>query len=345
MSRNKPNENILRTKLYKPRASRHHLPRHHLMAWLDKWVHRPLTLVSAPAGYGKSTLLSNWLMSNLPSAWISLDENDNDFHTFLSYLLAAVQTLFPHDVENTKALLNAPNFPPMATLAHSLINELDNIDQSFILVLDDYHTINDKTVHGFISEILQHPPEALHLVVSSRLDPPFGLARFRAKRLMGEIRIQDLRFSLKEIGALLEKEIGKPIDNKIIATLDKKLEGWVTGLRLATLSLRNRPDLDRVITDLPVENRYLTDYLITEVLVNLPEETQSYLFATAILNRFCASLCDAVCIMDSGSLECTMGGTNFLKWLKTSELFIVSLDAQGKWFRSPHLFQQLLLRR
>ena len=337
---------ILRTKLYKPRVSKHHLHRQQLTARLDRWVPRPLTLVSAPAGYGKSTLLSDWLkISDLPSAWISLDENDNDFYTFLSYLLAAVQTLFPSAVENTKTLLSAPHFPPMATIAHSLINELDQIEQSFIVVLDDYHTINDKTVHGFISEILQHPPESLHLVLSSRLDPPFGLARFRARRQMGEIRIQDLRFSIKEISTFLEKEIGKPIDNTTIAALDKKIEGWVTGLRLATLSLRNRLDLNRVITDLPVDNRYLADYLRSEVLANLPDETQSYLFATAILNRFCASLCDAVCITQSGSLECQMGGINFLEWLKTSELFVVPLDEHGKWFRYHHLFQQLLLRR
>jgi len=346
MTHNKSNECILRTKLYKPRISRDHLHRQHLMVWLDKWVIRPFTLVSAPAGYGKSSLLSCWLeISDLPSAWISLDENDNDFYTFLSYLLAAVQTLFPSAVENTKALLNAPSFPPMTTLVHGLINELDQIDQSFILVLDDYQAINDKTVHGFISEILQLPPESLHLVLSSRLDPPLGLASFRAKRQMGEIRIQDLRLSLKEIGAFLEKAICKPIDNKIIAALDQKLEGWVTGLRLAVLSLRNRPDLDNAITDLPLENRYLTDYLMSEVFINLPDETQSYLFATAILNRFCASLCDAVCITDSGSSECTMGGNNFLKWLETSDLFVVSLDEQGNWFRYHHLFQQLLLRR
>jgi len=238
-----------------------------------------------------------------------------------------------------------PVLPPMTTLVHSLTNELDQMDQPFILVLDDYHTINDKAVHDFISAMLQHPSETLHLVVSSRLDPPFGLARFRAKRLMGEIRLQDLRFSVKEISTFLEKEIGKPIDNTIIAALNKKIEGWVTGLRLTTLSLRNRPDLNRVIADLPVDNRYLTDYLMAEVLTNLPGETQSYLFATAILNRFCASLCDAVCITQSGSLECQMGGINFLKWLETSGLFVVSLDGQGKWFRYHHLFQQILLQR
>ncbi len=305
---------LLRTKLHRPRVVRNHLHRQHLVDRLDQCLQRPLMLVSAPAGYGKSTLLAYWLeTSDVPSAWVSLDKNDNNLHLFLAYFLDAVQTLFPGAGQNTEALLKAPNLPPLTVLAHSLINDLDQIDHSFILVLDDYHAISDKTVHGLIAELLQHPPAPLHLVISSRIDPPFPLARFRARSQMGEIRVRDLRFSPEETGAFLEQLIGEPVDGIITALLEEKTEGWVTGLCLAVLSLRHRSDLDRLVTNLPVENRFVTDYLLVELLTNQPEEIQDYLLATAILDRFCASLCDAVCVPGSRSLECKMGGRDFLK--------------------------------
>ncbi len=337
---------LLRTKLYKPQLSKNHLHRQHLIDWLNKWTERPLTLVSAPAGYGKSTLLSYWLKtSDIPNAWISLDSNDNDIKAFLPYLLEAVQSLFPDSLQNTKTLLYAPNLPPLKNLAYSLINELDQINQSFILVLDDYHFINDQSVHGIISELLQHPPLSLHLVLSSRFDPPFGLGRLRARRQMGEIRVQDLCFSSKETGKFLEQEFGKRFDDAVMNILEKKVEGWATGLRLTILSMQGRTDLEQIISHFPLENRYITDYLITEVISNLPRNIQDYLLSTSILDRFNASLCDSVCSPGSGLFECKMGGTDFLKWLETSELFVVHLDDQGKWYRYHHLFQKFLLRR
>ncbi len=337
---------LLRTKLHRPRVVRNHFHRQHLLDRLDQCLQRPLMVVSAPAGYGKSTLLACWLeTSDMPSAWVSLDQNDNNLHLFLAYLLDAVQTLFPGAGQNTEALLNAPNLPPLTVLAHSLINDLDQIDHSFILVLDDYHAISDKTVHGLIAELLQHPPAPLHLVLSSRVDPPFPLARFRARSQMGEIRVRDLRFSPEETGAFLEQLIGEPVDGIITALLEEKTEGWVTGLCLAVLSLGHRSDLDRMVTNLPVENRYVTDYLLAELLTNQPEEILDYLLATAILDRFCASLCDAVCVPGSRSLECKMGGQQFLEWLETSDLFVIPLDEQGRWFRYHHLFQKLLQSR
>jgi len=290
--------------------------------------------------------LACWLeASDIPGAWVSLDQNDNNLHLFLAYFLDAVQTLFPGTVQNTEALLNAPKLPPLTVLAHSLINELDQIDHSFILVLDDYHAISDKTVHGLIAELLQQSPAPLHLVLSSRVDPPFPIARFRARSQMGEIRVRDLRFSPEETGAFLEQLTGEPVDGVTTALLEEKTEGWVTGLRLALLSLRHRSDLDRMVTNLPVESRYVTDYLLAEVLSNQPEEIQDYLLSTAILDRFCAPLCDAVCVPDSRSFECKIGGRHFLKWLEKSDLFVIPLDEQGRWFRYHHLFQNLLLRR
>ncbi|MBC2710741.1 MAG: AAA family ATPase [Desulfosarcina sp.] len=166
------------------------------MERLNHHRHRPLTLISAAAGYGKSTLASDWLESvDVPGAWVTLDENDNDPRYFLAYFLAAVQSIFPDAARKTHTLLKASNLPPVATLARTLINELDQIEEEFILVLDDYHTISDKTVHGLIAKLLQHPPAPLSLVLSSRVDPPLPLARFRARGQMVEIRVRDLRFS------------------------------------------------------------------------------------------------------------------------------------------------------
>jgi len=337
---------LLSTKLYKPHISKNYLHRQRLLNWLDEWVSRPLTLVSAPAGYGKSTLLSSWLAtSDLPSAWITLDKNENDLRLFLSYLLAAVQSLFPDAVQKTEILLRASNLPAQSTLLHSLINELNQIGQSFILVLDDYHTIDDKSVHNFIFDFLRHPPTELHLIASSRLDPPFGISRLRARRQMGELRAQDLRFLSKEIEEFIEKELGIQVEQTVVATLEDKTEGWITGLRLATLFQRNKNDLNKLILHLPVDNRYTTDYLLTEVLHTVPEEIESYLLVTSILDRFNVDLCDAVCITDLESFECNMGGEFFIKWLEDSELFVIPLDNQGKWFRYHHLFQKLLVRQ
>ena len=195
---------ILRTKLNRPPLTKDHLHRHRLLDRLESNLHRPLTLVSAPAGYGKSTLLSCWLeSSDLPSGWVSLDENDNDLRVFLSYFLAAVRTQFPSVGNNTKALLTSSRLPPVSVLTDSLFDELDQIGSSFILVLDDYQTISDKTIHDLITKLLRHPPDPLHMVLSSRVDPPLPLVSFRAWGQMTELRVRDLRFSPEETGAFL----------------------------------------------------------------------------------------------------------------------------------------------
>jgi len=337
---------ILRTKLNRPQLTKDHLHRHRLLDRLERNLHRPLTLVSAPAGYGKSTLLSCWLeSSDLPSGWVSLDENDNDLRVFLSYFLAAVRTQFPSVGNNTKALLTSSRLPPVSVLTDSLFDELDQIGSSFILVLDDYQTISDKTIHDLITKLLRHPPDPLHMVLSSRVDPPLPLVSFRAWGQMTELRVRDLRFSPEETGTFLKQLVGAPVDDTAAAILEQKTEGWVTGLRLAALSLQHRPELNHMIANLPAESRYVTDYLLAEVLSNQPEEKLEFLLATATLDRFCAPLCDAVCVQGSELWECKIGGEQFLKWLEKSDLFVVSLDEQGRWFRYHHLFQQLLQQR
>lgn len=334
---------ILRTKLHRPLIAADHLHRTHLMERLEKNLYRPLTLVSAPAGYGKTTLVSCWLEScGIPSAWVSLDENDNDLRMFLAYFLAAVHSIFPDAARETQAMLNAPQLPSLRVLALSLINELDQIEKNFILVLDDYHVIHDKAVQDLLIELLKYPPGPMHLVLSVRRDPSMPFTTQRARSRMTEIRVQDLCFTAEETATLLQGILDEPVDSATAAVLKEKTEGWVTGLRLAALSLRHRSDLDRIIANLPGDSPYVTDYLITEVLSSQPEDLREYLLVTAILNRFCAPLCDAMCVPGTRSWECKIGGRQFIKWLEKSDLFVVPLDDQGQWFRYHQLFRQLL---
>ena len=336
---------LLRTKFQRPPVVGDHVHRSHLLERLDQRHQRPLTLISAPAGYGKSTLVSCWLESiDLPSAWLSLDEGDNDLHLFLSYLLAAVQTVFHADGKEIQSILKAPELPPLSILSKILINELDQIEQAFILCFDDYHVIQIQAIHDIIIEILKHPPQAMHLVLASRMDPPLPLASLRARGEMTEIRVQDLRFSSEEIAEFLQKMMGKKFEDSVVALMSKKTEGWVTGLRLAALSLRHRGDLNQVLTDLPNDHRYVLEYMATEVLSQQEPAIQECLLKTSILNRISAPLCQKVCAAstDSGTNEVT--GNKFLDWLIQANLFLIPLDDERRWFRYHHLFQELLVR-
>jgi LuxR family maltose regulon positive regulatory protein len=337
---------IIRTKLHRPQVAKEHLHRHALLERLEKNITRPLTLIAAPAGYGKTTLTSCWLeASEVPSAWVSLDETDNDLRTFLAYFLSAIRDIFPDAARETRAMLNSPEMPKLTVLAPNLINELDQVKNNFILVLDDYHLIQGKEVQDLLIELLKHPPASLHLVLIARRDPALPLTMLRARSQMTEIRVQDLCFSMEETVTFYRRTLDLPIDKATASILKEKTEGWVTGLRLATLSLRHRSDMDRIVANLPEESQFVTDYLLNEILLRQPEHFREYLLATAVLNRFCAPLCDAMCAPGTGSWECKIGGEQFLKWLQESDLFVVPLDDQGRWFRYHHLFQQLLRDR
>ena len=335
----------LRTKLHRPPVAEDHLHRRHLLERLNKRIHRPLTLVSAPAGYGKSTLLSCWLEgSEIPAAWLSLDDTDNDLHLFLSYLLAAVQTVSPAAGKKIQAMLNAPELPPHSILNNILINELDQIEQAFIICLDDYHVIQNTAIHDLFIEILKHPPQAMHLVLASRMDPPLPLASLRARGEMTEIRVQDLRFSLTEVAEFLNKMMGRKLGESIVALMNRKTEGWVTGLRLAALSLRHREDLNEVLTDLPNDHRYVLDYMAAEVLSQQPPAIQECLLKTSILNRISAPLCQTICATAKETGTDKVTGYTFLDWLIQANLFLIPLDDERRWFRYHHLFQELLVR-
>ena len=345
------NTPIIQTKLYRPPLHTDFIPRPQLLEQFDGWQQRPLTLVSAPAGYGKSTLVSSWLESlEYPTAWLSLDENDDDLALFLSYFLACVQTSFPDAVHNTVAQIGVAELPPLHFLCTTLLNELDRLPQRFVLVIDDYHLIHDAKINELLSELLNHPPRTLHLVVSTRSDPEINLYRLRALGKVKEIRTQQLRFSVADTIELLEQLLRVEVDKDAASLLEEKTEGWVTGIRLAGLSMRHRENAQELLSRLATENRYVWDYLISEVLSDLKTNIQDFLVKTAVLDRFCAPLCDAVLGDSSTQGEVPLvtsdsGSQAILEALRQDHLFIIPLDGQRRWFRYHHLFQQLLLNQ
>jgi LuxR family maltose regulon positive regulatory protein len=334
---------LLRTKLHRPPVADDHLHRQRLLNRLEKRLFRPLTLISAPAGYGKSTLMSCWLETcDLPSAWVSLDDGDNDLRMFLSYFLAAVRSIFSGFGRGLQFLLETSDLPPVSVLLRTLINELDRVDKTFILVLDDYHVIQESVIHRLFDELLRHPPESLHLALVSRQDPPFPITKLRARGQMTEIRAQELRFSSAETSAFFHNMMGTPLDDNTVSVLEEKTEGWVTGLRLAALTFRHYEDSQRILSSLPENNQYIMDYFIEEVISQQPEAIREYLLKTAILNRFNDALCRAVCAQERASEACDISGEKFINWLNDANLFVIPLDDENRWFRYHHLFQKVL---
>jgi LuxR family maltose regulon positive regulatory protein len=337
---------IITTKLHRPQIHGVYLYRQQLIDHLDKRRNRPLSLISAPAGYGKSTLASYWLdTSDSPSAWVSLDANDNDLRLFLSYFLTAIQTIFPDFGRQTLAMVNAETLPPVSELAGTLINDIDRIEQSFILALDDIHLIEDESVLELLNQLLRHPPQSMHLMLIGRWEPALPIAKLRANRLMTEIRTQALRFSAMEIEKLLTQMLGTQVDPSTAAALAEKTEGWVTGLVLAAISLRNRGSLDPALLEPQVNAQSVMEYLFSEVFSQQPSEITQYLMNTAILDRFCGPLCETVCANGDDPSTSEIGGWEFIKWLNKQNLFLIPLDHEKRWFRYHHLFQKLLLNQ
>ena len=342
---------LVRTKLYRPRITGDLVPRRRLLRRLNHRRNRPLILVVAPAGYGKTTLVASWLATcDWPNAWLSLDENDSDLALFLRYFLAAIRTLFPSALEETAALLSATSLPPWDILAHSLINDLDQIEQPFVLVLDDYHAIQNMDVHNLLDQVLRHPPPLLHLVLISRTDPPLSLGTLRAHGQATEIRIRQLRFTEEETTVFLQR-LGMSADEKTVQALVESVEGWVTGLRLAVLASRHMGSERLLPAGLRRGTPYVADYLVSEILASQPPAIQDYMLATSILDRFCAPLCEAVCptaVQGTSQGEegadgmCGVSGEEYLAWLEAGNLFVVPLDGESEWYRYHHLFRQFL---
>lgn len=305
---------------------------------LESGVRCTMTLISAPAGYGKSILASQWLeISGFPGAWVSLDRNDNDLRVFLGYVLEAARSLFPEHGLKTASLLEAPRLPAARVICHSLLNELEQISIPFILVLEDYHHIHNTGIHDFLAELLVHPSPVMHLVLLTRRDPPLPLASLRARRMLTEITTEQLRFTISETKSFLQRFLRMTVADNTVRLLEEKMEGWVTGLHLAALSIKHPSDHQRLADGLQKTSQYVREYLMTEVLDAQPAEMRQSLLNTAILDRFCAPLCDAVAGAEGGS-----GGRAFIARLQQEKLFHIALDAENRWFRYHHLFQELL---
>ena len=334
---------ILVTKLFKPPITPDLVQRAQLIERIERNRQRPLTLISAPAGYGKSVLASSWLEScDCPSAWLSLDKEDNNLRIFLSYLLSAVRSTFPSIELKTQDLLEAPDLPNVLTLAHYLLNDLDQIEEGFILVIDDIHRIEEPAIYNLLTELLKHPSPNMHLVLVGRRDPPLPIASLRARQQVTEIGLNDLRFSATETSLLLGKMLDREIQESTAAEWTEKTEGWVTALRLAALSLRNRDWDDDLTIGIETESKYLQEYLLAEVLAHLSRDNQDWLLKISTQDRFCASLCEAVGQVGSDSGTDNSSGKEFIHWLRSTNLFLIPLDERGEWFRFHHLFQEQL---
>ncbi|MEA3335178.1 MAG: LuxR C-terminal-related transcriptional regulator [Chloroflexota bacterium] len=334
---------LLRTKLNPPRVREGFIVRSRLQDRLERGVDRRLTLVSAPAGYGKSSLVQHWLtMADRRFAWLSLDEHDASLANFIGYLAAAVQTVYPEAVSTTRSLLQGPSLPEARRLADIFLGDLEELPGSLTLVLDDYHVVQSEDVQAFMTRLVQQLPEQVHLVLVSRSDPVLALSKLRGRGQLTEIRGLDLRFTYGEAREFFERNIGGPLADEIVTLVVERTEGWPVGLQLAAVSLReneDREDFARRFSE--SGHRLVTDYLLTEVLEDLSEAQRSLMFRTAILNRFCPSLCEVVDEDSAGRAD----GEAFIKKLWGSNLFLVSLDNEGNWYRYHHLFRDLMRHR
>jgi len=311
---------------------------------MDKALEVPLTLVSAAAGYGKSTLVCEWLQIREHSAaWLSLDETDSNLRQFLSYLVAAIEITCPGACSSISELLKAHKLPPLSDLVIYLSNELDDIQGPCIVVLDDYqHLGRSSPVHQLIDKLLLHPLPHVHIVLITRRDPPLLLMKMRANNHILEVRSWNLQFTEPETAELLAAALGPNISNLGLVNVHSEIEGWVAGLRLVVLTVRHTDKPDEKLKALHGGVSSLKEYIITEVLNNLPEKIASYLLKSTILNRLCAEVIEAICCPETPSALPELSGGEFIDRLKRENLFVASLDAEGVWFRYHHLFHALL---
>ena len=332
---------LLMTKLYVPPTRLSMVPRPRLTNRLNAGIWSRLTLIVAPAGWGKTTLLSAWHADPSriakPVAWVSLDAGDNDPVRFWTYVIVALNTPYSRVGETALALLHSPQPPPIESVLILLLNALTTRSTETVLVLDDYHLIESQPIHDTLAFLLDHLPSQLHLVIASRLDPPLPLARLRARDSLTELRAPELRFTPEEASAFLTEVMGLPLSREEIAALEARTEGWIAGLHLAALSLQGLDDPAGFIAAFSGSNRYVVDYLVEEVLSRQPENVQHFLMQTCLLARLSSSLCDVV----TGEAN----GQAMLDHLERANLFLISLDDQRGWYRYHHLFAGVLRSR
>ncbi len=326
---------LLRTKLFVPRAHAELVARPRLLTRLDAGQRCKLTLVSAPAGFGKTTLLSTWSAEHdVPVAWVSLDERDNDPPRFWAYVIAGLQTVWSNVGETASAMLRAPQAPPIEGILTELLNDVVAQNETVALVLDDYHAIADDEIHAALTFLLENAPPQLRLIIVSRTDPPLSLPLLRARRQLVELRAADLRFTPEEVEAFFGQMEGLTLDDEDVTALESLTEGWAAGLQLAALSVLEVEDVSAFIQTFSGSHRYIFDYLAHEVLNRQPPAVRAFLLQTALLDRFDASLCEAV----TGKAD----SQTILEALEAANLFIVPLDQRRHWYRYHHLFSDFL---
>ena len=328
---------ILATKLYIPPPPSKVVARSRLIKQLSEGVttgHK-LTLISAPAGFGKSTLVSGWIVScGRPAAWLSLDENDNDPARFLIYLIGALQTILPNLGAGILDALQSPQAPPIDSILTALLNEIAIIPNDFILVLDDYHLTDAKSIDDALTFMIEHLPLRMHLAITTREDPSLPIPRLRARNQLTEIRAADLRFTPSEATEFLNQVMNLNLSVEEIAALESRTEGWIAGLQLAALSMRGQDDVHGFIQAFAGDHRYIVDYLVEEVLQHQPEDIRNFLLQTSILDRLNSPLCDAVTAQS--------GSKTKLENLQRGNLFLIPLDDKREWYRYHHLFADVL---
>jgi LuxR family transcriptional regulator, maltose regulon positive regulatory protein len=326
---------LLATKLHVVRPQPDVIVRERLSQRADELIRRRLVLVSAPAGFGKTTLVSSWVEEHsFPAAWLSLDRADNDVARFLRYLVAALRTIHPALGTGIESALAMTPRPPVETMLTSLVNELASIEEHFLLILDDFHTIDSDAVHSAILFLLEHGTEHLHIVMTTRSDPSFPLSRFRVRGQLLEIRASDLRFTGSEARALFNGSLELGLSEAQIEALDAKTEGWIAGLQMAALSVKGRADIDAFIAAFTGTDRYVLDYLIEEVLNRQSLDLRHAMLQLSILESFNAAVVEAVTGFGNGA--------ELIDTLERGNLFVVSLDTRREWFRYHTLFADLL---
>lgn len=341
-------DQLLSTKLFIPNTRSNLVSRPRLIEQLNANLDRRLTLISAPAGFGKTTLIGEWVVDCArPVAWLSLDREDSDPKRFLTYLVAALQTLTLSNNKGIVAEIGKDVLGMLQTtqstltdaILTALLNEIATIPDDFYLVLDDYHVIDAKAIDNALTFLLEHSPPQMHLVITTREDPNLPLARFRAQRQLTEIRVADLRFTKSETARFLNQVMGLHLTEENIVALETRTEGWVAGLQLAAISMQGHEDTANFIQSFTGSHHFVLDYLVEEVLQQQPENIQTFLLQTSILDHLCGPLCDAVL------LDPSTPGQETLEYIERSNLFLTPLDNKRHWYRYHHLFADLLRQR
>lgn len=329
---------LIQTKLFVPPLRPQLVQRTHLVEKLNRGARRRLTLISAPAGFGKTTLLSEWICaSEVPAAWISLDKGDNRLAPFIQYLVCALQRIDENVGQTVLGMLRSPQQLPIESIIASLVRDIADISDDCVLVLDDYHAIDTEAIHHFVESLLDYLPAQLRLVIATRADPPIPLSRLRARNQMTELRVTDLSFTHDETTVFLNEMMKLGLSEQELAILESRTEGWIAGLQLAALSMQGHNDISAFIQTFAGDERHIVDYLAEEVLNLQPAHVQDFLLQTSILNRLSGSLCDF--------LTGQKGSQKILEDLESANLFILPLDNKRCWYRYHHLFADLLRQR